>query len=128
MKNKILFIPLICFAVFFTGCKDKAQTLISITVKNNAGEIQPNVLVYEFESPAADVYGSNPMYANKSKLTNEQGIAVFTIDGFEYNEGSNEASLYFTVIEKKDAIYTIKGTVNLKIKDGEVLSETLYTN
>ncbi len=129
MKLKSSILSIILFIAFLTGCEVENQTTITIIVKNKAGVVQPDVLVYEFENPVYDNFGSNPVYANKQKLTDKDGRAVFVLDEFEYDAEKEENILYFTVFnEKTSSVYTTAGTVAINFKRGDVVSKDLILN
>ena len=109
------------------SCTDEA-TVALITVKNNTGTVQPDVLVYEFEYAPYHEYGSNPNYANTQKLTDKQGVAQFDLQGYEFEEGKQEATLYFTVFTSNINSTDVIGTVLVLCKKGETVSAEIIVN
>lgn len=128
MKNIHTSILILLSAILFS-CENPTQTTINITVKNKTGVVQPNVIVYEFEYPDADQFGSNPIYANKQRVTDNSGLAVFILDDYEYDAEKDENNLYFTVFnELTGSSYTTAGTVAITFKKGDVISKDLIIN
>jgi hypothetical protein len=125
MKKQLF--SLFCFSFIFLACTDE-NTSINITVKNKAGIIQSNVLVYEFEYPSTHQYGSSPYYANTHKLTNNQGVAQFDLQGYEFNTDSTLTTLYFTVFDESSTSNDAIGTVSATFKKGDSVSEYLIIN
>ena len=122
-KRKVFFLFSIAFILL--GCSDNDSTSVFISVKNVAGVVQPNVLIYEFEKPASDQYGSHPAYANTNVVTNSQGVAQFDLKGYEFDSGKTETTLYFTVLEDSGDNYNVVATVDVKIKKGETKTQEL---
>jgi hypothetical protein len=126
MKLRIISVSIICLSLFLAGCKDKTATVITITVKNKALAVQPNIVVYEMEYPSDQELGSNPEYANKMGLTNKQGVATFTLEDYEYDKTKTENNLYYTVLnEAFDGSYEVLGTVAVTFKVGDAISKDL---
>lgn len=128
MKNIHTSILILLSAILFS-CENPTQTTINITVKNKTGVVQPNVIVYEFEYPDTDQFGSSPIYANKQRVTDNSGLAVFILDDYEYDTEKDENNLYFTVFnELTGSSYTTAGTVKVTFKKGDVISKELIIN
>ena len=125
MKKQLFF--LFCISFIFLACTED-NTSINITVKNKAGIVQPNVLVYEFEYPSTHQYGSSPFYANTHKLTNNQGVAQFDLQGYEFNTDSTLTTLYFTVFDETSTSNEAIGSVSTTFKKGDIVSEDLIIN
>jgi hypothetical protein len=125
---KHTFYLLLSFVLLLTACQDDTSSTVSIHVTNLSGVAQSNVVVYEFSAPATSQYGSDPVYANKLVETDKQGVAKFTIDGFEYTKNNNtEATLYFTIFKETVSTtgYTVLATDSVTFKKGALVSRTL---
>lgn len=74
-----------------------SSSSIKVTVKNTAGAIEPNMLVYLFDQPATVPDGKAPSKALKTAITNELGVATFNVQslaGFQAGE-----TYYVTALE-----------------------------
>ncbi len=102
------------------GCTKTNETIITITVKDKDGNPLPDRKVYEFEYPASHELGNNPLVANKFRLSNKSGKAVFVLEDYEYDNTKELNTLYFTVFrEISGDTYTVAGSVKVDFLMGE---------
>jgi hypothetical protein len=108
------------FIVFTNSCKSEKKTIITIKVKDNIGFVLPDRKVYEFEYPTTHQLGNNPILANKFRLSDKSGKAVFVLDEYEYDKTKEINTLYFTVFnENSGNTHTIAGSVKVDFRIGE---------
>ncbi len=120
-KKLPLQLILSAFIIAFTiSCNSEKKTIITITVSDKLNNELPDRKVYEFEYPATHPQGSHPVHANKLRISNKSGKAVFFLDDYEYDKTKEINTLYFTVFkENSGSTYTIAGTVKVDFRLGE---------
>ncbi|MEO7049672.1 MAG: hypothetical protein ABI091_30490 [Ferruginibacter sp.] len=69
-------------------------TKVTITVKNAAGAPLPNIKVYQMDDKRIGSFGYNPVYAQQTGVTDENGNVVFIIDPLIFT-GSEQHGIYF---------------------------------
>lgn len=129
--KKIFFTFLCAGIALLAGCsKDDEQANITVYLKNTSGQAVAQKMIYEFSTKATDEYGSNPKYANKRTETDGNGVAVFTVDGFEFKNNANTATLYFTVFKEITSTtgYTVTATDSITIEKGKSYKKELILN
>lgn len=133
MKNQnniFLRLSLAVFIIVFTiGCNSEKQTIITVTVKDKSGNPQSDRKVYEFEYAATHQLGNNPFVANKFRLSDNLGRAVFILDDYEYDKSKETNTLYFTVFhEVSGDTYTVAGSVKVDFRVGENATANLIVD
>lgn len=129
MKKVSLFfawVMILAFCVGFTSCEKNDDATVSITVKK-FGIPQSNVTVYMFDEPATSNFGSKPIFADKSSVTNDNGVAVFGLQNvIDLDPINNQTTLYFTVFAMDNT--TILGTVGVTLRKGDNIQKVLTIN
>lgn len=132
VKNNFRFVLILLPALVLlinAGCTKTNETIITITVKDKAGNPLSDRKVYEFEYPATHELGNNPFVANKFRLSDKSGKAVFVLEDYEYDITKTENTLWFTVFnEVAGDTYTVAGTVEVTFGHGEKITQSLYVD
>ncbi len=71
---------------------------IKVTLVNSAGKAEPNVNVYLFDEPATSTNGKLPARALKRAITDEQGVALFNVQGLPAFQSGG--TFYITALEQ----------------------------
>lgn len=101
------------------GCKKSDETIITISVTDIFDQPESNCKVYEFDYPSTHQYGNNPFVANRFRLTDKSGDAVFIINNNDYDK-TVPHTLYYTVFnETSGNTYTVAGSVKVDLISGE---------
>ncbi|WP_343330421.1 hypothetical protein [Polaribacter staleyi] len=133
MKIKFYFIAVIAMIFSFSNCEndeDTISSIVQITVNDVSGNSISNETVYMFSQPTTETFGSNPIHAKQSSVTDESGIATFELqEVIDLDPINSQSTLYFTVLEKTSSTnYSVKGTIGVTIKKGDNYKKTLTLN
>ncbi len=119
-QNKLFRVASLLIIFLSFACTNADNTIITITVKSKNGNPQPDRKVYEFEYPATHQLGCSPFVANKFRLSDKSGKAVFILDDYEYDKTKATNTLYFTVFnEVSGNTYTVAGTIKVDFTVGK---------
>jgi hypothetical protein len=115
----------------FSSCENEEEVStasnVQITVKDLTGNSISNKTVYMFSDPTTETFGSDPIFAKKTSVTNENGIASFELqEVIDLDSVDSQTTLYFTVLTKvSTSNYTVNGTIGLTVKKGDDYKKTL---
>lgn len=114
--KKIVSIALVSIlALALTGCIRTKITTINVKVENN-GKPVVRTLVYMYETTINDYTYSNTYMAEKAVPTEDDGIASFPLDGFEFIGNADQVSFRFVTY---DASGYINGNALTTVKYGK---------
>ena len=121
LNNLFLNLIVTVFIIALTiSCNSEKTTIITVTVKDKSSIPQADRKVYEFEYPATHQLGSSPFVANKFRVSDKSGKAVFILDDYEYDKIKAINTLYFTVFnEVSGNTYTVAGTEKVDFTVGK---------
>ena len=132
MKRTFYLIAILAIFIGFTSCEkdddnSNVSSKVEITLKELTGKLVSNETIYMFTEPSTETFGNKPIYAKKSSVTNESGIASFELqEVFDLDAVSSQTTLYFTVLSKVSTTsYDVKGTIGVTVKKGESYKKTL---
>lgn len=86
-----------------------SNTTVELTVKDENGEMVPNLVVYLFKNASTTASGKNPEIAVASDITDEQGVVSLSIDDV-FSE-----TMYFTVLEFRLSGTEVLGSLELTV-------------
>ncbi|MBN2614748.1 MAG: hypothetical protein JXR71_03570 [Bacteroidales bacterium] len=130
MKKTMYLIALMAIFVGLTGCEKKDGTVsskVEIAVNDLSGAPVANETVYMFTDPSTETFGSKPIYAAKTSVTDENGVAGFDLqEVFDLDPVSTQTTLYFTILKKVSTnTYQVRGTIGVTVKKGTTYKKNL---
>ena len=115
------------FGISLSSCsKDEdSNATIIIKVVDKYGEPKPQTLVYMFNSSAKGQFNSDPFFASRKVVTEENGEARFELkDVNDLNPVVEQETFHFCVYNKSETAYL--GNIYVTVKDGEVKEATMH--
>lgn len=127
--KKIVFFNFLLIIVSLSACLKIKNTYVNIKVITSDENSVPGETVYmSIDNPETIGYPS-PSSASLSFITNNQGVAEFTIPAGTFVDYGKNITRYFTVYEKIDEFtYEIKGIISLNIEYGENIDAKIILN
>lgn len=132
--KKLLFLSIIILiSIGFMSCgndDDDAPALganVQVTVKNLIGTIQPNTTVYLYKDTEVDS-STKSTDADKHVVTNEDGVASFSLNFTELNIFESKTTLSFAVFYEVGGVEFIapgSESVTVKRNDEKTLNLTI---
>lgn len=126
MKNLLLSLTLL-ISFFISSCSsddDVSQTKATITVEDIANQPVPEVIVYAYTNDTWNVIGDNPLFADKTVSSDQNGKAVFILDMPTLFEVETQETIHFSVHYTLDAMDKTKNT-SLTFERGQQKSRTI---
>jgi endo-1,4-beta-D-glucanase Y len=112
--------------LLITGCsKDETKPVdtnatIDVAVKDQDGNMIPNIKVHVFHKPATETDGSNPANAVKSAVTDPEGLVSFNLNTLP------SGTVYITVLEELlTKEQHVLGSIEVDHKKGEPSAHNL---
>ncbi|MBN1112336.1 MAG: hypothetical protein JXA53_05410 [Bacteroidales bacterium] len=130
MKKILNLLLVLSFVVGMSSCKkddENPNTKVVITVKDALGKVKPNTTVHMLDEAASETLGNNPIFAMKSVVTDDNGVATFELQElFDLDVTATQTTLYFTIFEKSSfTTYKVLATAGVTIKRGETINKEL---
>lgn len=129
MKNLLLSLTLL-ISFFITSCSsddDVSQTKATITVEDIANQPVPEMIVYAYTNDTWNVIGDDPLFADKTVSSNQNGKAVFILDMPTLFATETQETIHFSVHYILGDIEKTKNT-SLTFERGQQKSTTIILN
>ena len=117
MKKFLIILMVAFIGMTMTGCIVKTKATVDVKVVNRLGVAQSGQTVYMFEADDWDASFRTPAHAEKSIVTDEEGMASFNIQGIYLDVLDGQATLYFAVFDKEGK--EIEGYKATTVKAGD---------
>ena len=132
MKKYILL--LFVLTISFTSCKKingVGDTIANITLYNSNNHLLSGWKVYAFTDEHLRLYGSDRTFADKTVVTDSNGVAKFILDDIQglFSNGTRQETLHFYVyytIGTGSTVYT--SHVSITFEEGDTKSGTITLN
>lgn len=111
---------LLCIGVVINGCKKDKETIATITIVNDDGEVVPGATVRLFSNPSENPPPPNALRFDTTQVTNGTGKVTF-----DFTEFYKKGQAGFAVLD----IEAFKGSLNgegiIKIEEETTSEETI---
>ncbi len=131
MKKGLIFSLLLAVVFGFSSCSDDDDddapflgAKVNVTVKNLLGNLQKGETVYLYKD-SEPTQSTTPGDAKKQVVTNENGVAEFSLNLTELNILESQTTLYFAVFYKVGDETLLKGSEGVTVKRGDAKNVTI---
>lgn len=121
------FISILTLAILLTGCskEEATKTTVEIVVKDASGN-KANWTVYQIGDTKFNLYGTDPFFKDQQSVTDNNGLATFTIADLDFATGGQRTYYFFST-------YSLGGVnksknVGITLSKGDKKSGTLILN
>jgi hypothetical protein len=122
-KNTTYFLTilsLLCAAVITNGCKKDKETIATITIVNDEGEVVPGATVRLFSNPSETPPPPNELRFDTTQVTNGTGKVTF-----DFSEFYKKGQAGFAVLDIEAFKGSLSGEGIIKIEEEETTEETI---